>query len=562
MLDLREKGFNLSTRNYIIFLLCFATIIVLPLIDNRIIPGHDYVFHVTRILDVAEALKEGIFPVRMFVDEVQFWGSPVGIFYPVLFVYIPALLKLAGIPIEISYNFFIAMIIYLGAISSWYGFAMLTRSKITGFYSAVLYISSGWYLIDAYIRNALGELLGLSFLPLAIACIIDFITKSKIPVKHYILGILSISAVIESHVLTGAFLAICAIFLIAVRIKHISLIIIKRLFCLALVLFLLNATFIIPFLVYYIKVPVVLDFVEFFSQEGWSLKVLFLLVIFENFWLFFWLLTALYVLFSTYLNKFNGTKLFNNNFLIKILFSNYIKLFLLGMFFVFLSSELVPWDFLYPLKEVLEVMQFPWRFLGIATMFICACGGFGIHIFVQKAKLKNISIILLISIVCITNIIVLNNLNPIPFSKIEQKVYWKRITFHSDKDYLYRGMNVKELFAMKDQYISEALIYDWRKSRTTVSFSYSAKENSIITLPLVNYPGYVAVNQTGEDIPVEENKNHMVMIRLPEGEGAVKVYYAGLTVFKIADYVTLISLVILLCSISLVQKQKIWGKLL
>ena len=558
MLALKEKGFNLSIQNYIILLLCCATIIVLPLIDSKIIPGHDYVFHVTRILDVAEALKEGIFPVRMYVDEVQFWGTPVGIFYPGLFVYIPALLKLAGIPIEICYNFFIAMIIYLGAISSWYGFAMLTRSKITGFYSAVLYISSGWYLIDAYIRNALGELLGLSFLPLAIACMIDFITKSKIPVKHYILGILSISAIIESHVLTGAFLAVCAVFLIVVRIKHISLIIIKRLFCLALVLFLLNATFIVPFLVYYIKVPVDLDFVEWFSKEGWSIKILFLLVVFEN----FWLLNALFSFFSAYLNKFYGTRLFNNCFLIKKVVSNYIIFFILGLFFIILSSELIPWDFLYPLKKFLEVMQFPWRFLGIATLFICACGGFGFRMFVQKAKLKNISIIVLISMVCITNIIVLNNLNPLPFQKIEQKIYWKRITCSTDDDYLYRGMNVKELFAMKNQYISEAVIYDWRKSLTTVSFSYSAKENSIITLPLVNYPGYVAVNQTGEDIPVEENKNHMVMIRLPEGEGAVKVYYDGLPLFKIADYISLISLVILLYSISLIQKQKMWGKLL
>ena len=169
---------------------------------------------------------------------------------------------------------------------------------------------------------------------------------------------------------------------------------------------------------------------------------------------------------------------------------------------------------------------------------------------------------ILISIVCITNIIVLNNLNPLPFQKIEQKIYWKRITCSTDDDYLYRGMNVKELFAMKNQYISEAVIYDWRKSLTTVSFSYSAKENSIITLPLVNYPGYVAVNQTGEDIPVQENNNHMVMIRLPEGEGAVKVYYNGLTLFKIADYMSLISLVVLLCSISFFQKQKMWRKCL
>lgn len=556
MLALKEKGFNLSTQNYIILLLCCATIIIFPLIDSKIIPGHDYVFHVTRILDVAEALKEGIFPVRMYVNEVQFWGTPVGIFYPGLFAYIPALLRLAGFPIEICYNFFIAMIIYLGAISSWYGFSMLTKSKKTGFFSAVFYISSGWYLIDAYIRNALGELLGLSFLPLAVACIIDFITKSKIPVKHYILGILSISAIIESHVLTSAFLVVFAIVLIVVRIKHISLIIIKRLFCIALVLFLLNASFIIPLLLYYIRVPVDLDFVVWFSKEGWSIKILFLLVVFEN----FWLLNALYFFFSSYLNKFYGTKLFNNKFLIKKVVSNYINLFIIGMFFIFLSSELIPWDVLYPLKKFLEVMQFPWRFLGIATLFICACGGFGFRMFVQKAKLKNITIIVLISIVSITNIIVLNNLDPLPFQRIEQKIYWERITFSTDDDYLYRGMNVKELFAMKNQYISEADIHDWRKLLTTVSFSYYAKKDSTITLPLVNYPGYVAINQTGEDIPVEENGNHIIVISLPEGEGAVKVYYNGLTLFKIADYMSLISLVVLLCSISFIQKQKMWRK--
>lgn len=558
MLALKKKGFNLSTQNYIIFLLCCATIIILPLIDSKIIPGHDYVFHVTRILDVAEALKEGIFPVRMYVDEVQFWGTPVGIFYPGLFAYIPALLKLAGVPIEICYNFFIAMIIYLGAISSWYGFSMLTRSKITGFYSAVLYISSGWYLIDAYIRNALGELLGLSFLPLAIACMIDFITKSKIQVKHYILGILSISAIIESHVLTGAFLVLFGLILIVIRFRHITLSIIKRLFCLSMILFLLNATFIVPFLVYYIKVPVDLDFVVKFSEEGWSLKILFLLVVFEN----FWLLNALYFFFSSYLNKFYGTKLFNNKFLIKKVVSNYINLFIIGLFFIFLSSELIPWDVLYPLKKFLEVMQFPWRFLGIATLFICACGGFGFRMFVQKAKLKNISIIVLICIVCVTNIIVLNNLDPLPFQRIDQKVYWERIVCNTDDDYLYKEMSATDLFAMKNQYVSEAVIYNWRKILTSVSFSYSANENSTITLPLVNYPGYVAVNQTGEDIAVEENSNHMVMIRLHKGEGTVKVYYAGLTLFKIADYITLISIVILLCSISLIQKQKLWGKIM
>ena len=59
-----------------------GAILISPLIDTKIIPGHDYMFHVSRIEIVANALKQGIFPVRMYADTIQFWGSPNGILYP------------------------------------------------------------------------------------------------------------------------------------------------------------------------------------------------------------------------------------------------------------------------------------------------------------------------------------------------------------------------------------------------------------------------------------------------------------------------------------------------
>ena len=332
---------NLPTKSYVVLLLCLGTVLIYPLIDVKIIPGHDYVFHVTRILDVAEALRAGIFPVRMYVDEVQFWGTPVGIFYPGLFIYIPALLKLAGIPIEICYNFFIAMIIYMGVILSWYGFSILTRSKITGFFSTILYVSSGYYIINAYIRNALGELLGLSFLPLAIACIIDFVTKEKVSRKSFILGIFAISAIIESHVLTSVFLVLFALFLIIVNIKLVSLKIGKRLFIIALLIFLLNATFIIPFIIYYVNVPLDIDYINSFSQNGLVFNHLLLFLVFFNFWLF----TALYFFLSTkiILRKYKNFYLYKKGFLTKKILTRYSRYLFLGLFFTLLTLQLIPW---------------------------------------------------------------------------------------------------------------------------------------------------------------------------------------------------------------------------
>ena len=531
----------LTNKKYIVFLFCLTTILIIPLIDNKNISGHDYVFHVARIIDIAEALKEGVFPVRIYVDEVRFWGTPVGIFYPSLFSYIPAFLRLVGVPVEICYNFFIILIFYMGAISSWYGFSMLTRSKKTGLISAVLYISSGWFFTDAYIRHALGELLGLSFLPLAIACISEFITKSIIPVSIYFLGIVSISAIIESHVLTSVFLVVISLIFIIVRYKLLSLIIFKRLVYISLSLFLLNATFIIPFLLYYTKVPIEMAYINNFSQEGWSLIILITLLIFFNFWVFI----ALYFFLRTVFISYIGTSSFNKQFLKKPLLSCYIKCFFAGLFFLFLSSDLMPWDYFYPMRAIFEIMQFPWRFLGVATLFFSLCGGFGLRMLFQKASFGKNTIMLLFVVVCVTNLFVFSFFNPVPFGKMGEKIYWKRIKKTSDIDYLCKNMDLERLFAMNDHYKSNAEIFDWQKKLTTVSFSYFAKEDSAITLPLVNYPGYIAKNQNGDQVGIAENKNHMIVIVLPKGEGKISVSYQGLLLFKVADFISLLTLCLL-----------------
>lgn len=557
MFALNDKGLKLTTRNYIFLLFFLTTFLISPLIDNKIILGHDHVFHVTRILDVSEALKEGIFPVRIYVDEIQFWGTPVGIFYPGLFVYIPALLKLAGLPIEICYNFFNAMIVYTGAISSWFGFSMLTRSKIAGFFSAILYVSSNWYLMDAYVRSALGELLGLSFLPLAMACIIDFITKQKVPIIYYVLGILAISAIIESHVLSTAFLFLFSLFYIVKQYKHITLKIIKRIVYLTLIILLLNATFIVPFLYYYIKVPITLDYVNLFSKLGWPMPVLLGFAIFANMWLF---IAVPYFLLARF-NIQKVTTLYKNNIFVLKQFLHYSSFFLAGILFLLLSSNVVSWNSIIPFKKVFEIMQFPWRFLGVATLFFCICNGAVIRFLVMKEKLQFRSVTLLALVICIINMMVFIQFGSLPFQGIQQKDYWVRIQSSTDNDYLYKGMDANKLFEQSNSYVSDALIYNWEKKLNTIFFSYSAQEDTTVTLPLVNYPGYKAEDQKGSEVQIKENDNHMILLNLPKGEGSIKVYYQGLLLFKIADDISVVALFILLFYIARIQKRRAWYEL-
>ena len=343
-----EKLITFQFKNnryfYNIILFICGIVLVYPLIDTKIIPGHDYIFHVSRILSISAALEEGVFPVRMYVDELQFWGNPVGIFYPSLFIYFPAILKMTGLSVEICYNIFVLVIFYLGLFSSFYGFRLLTKSKFIGFFSAILYISSGYYLLNAYIRSAIGELLALSFMPLAIGCVCAFIERRNLSMKLCCLGIFAITAVIESHVLSSVFLLLASFACTLVLHKKLSSKSIKRLFGIAIIIFCLNASFIIPFLSYYESITPIISLAnENFSINGRSFRELIGFFVFWNFFLF----AACYIfLVSQIHNRFQHICKY------KFRRSFYNYCFLLGVILTILSCSLFPWnDFVY-LKNI------------------------------------------------------------------------------------------------------------------------------------------------------------------------------------------------------------------
>lgn len=549
---------QLKSKNitYYTLLLIAGCILTFPLVGSQIIPGHDHVFHISRIQCIAEALKTGVFPVRMYVDSVRFWGAPVGFFYPGLFNYIPAILLLIGLPIEICYNSFIILIFFLGLFASWQGFSILTKSKNIGLFSTALYISSGYYLMDAYIRNALGELLSLSFLPLAIASFANIINKTKVSFKIYVFFVISISAVIESHLLSSVFLILFCSFYLLLHHKKLTVAICKRVVLISLIVFLLNASFTIPFLFLYKAVPLSVEFINRFSQFCWSPITICYFLIYMNFWLF----TSLYMFLST---KFHCFYTFSNN--RKKLFLYYSSYMLTGIFFLFIASTLFPWNQLTPLKNIFKIMQFPWRFLGISTIFLCVCGGFGLHLLSQRFKLNIVISQLFIIIICITNVLCIFMINSTPIGGMPTKTYWKRFPVKSDFDYLYKDIDIKTLFEQGNRFETNAKISNYKKNLTDISFYYTTPYDAKIVLPLVNYPGYIVKKQNGDKISkinIAENDNHMIMILLPTGNGTINVHYEGLTVFKIADYVSAISLLVFILYVIRNNKLKGWNKLI
>ncbi len=550
MLSVLERVKKHESSLYIITLLIIGLILTVPLLDTRVISGHDYGFHIRRIIDISEALKAGTFPVRIYVDNGHFWGQATGIFYPSFFIYFPALLKWVGLPVGICYNLLIFCAFFFGLFFSWYGFTILTGSKKMGLLSTVLYISSGYFLFDAYIRSAVGELVSLSFMPLAFASVFCFVHKSRLSFKMVFTAIVSISAVIESHVLNSAIFLLlsgCYVIWYLVKQKNAKAMMI-RLTGLAVVIFLVNASFIIPFLVFYKNIPLSLDFIKDFSKSGWSFDTLKSFLFYWNFWLLAGLLAFIVSKFlqGNYTSFPKGKR-----------YSYFASYFLAGLFFCWLSSRYFPWNYIPVLERVFRSMQFSWRFLGFATLFLSVCGGYMLYHFLNKyVSIKPLSLFVLAVVICLTHFIAFNHVKffPNPSWIIGNKVYYdssimaNRKPRSADYDYLYSDINRKALKKQGNRYISDAVITNYNKSLTAISFTYQTTKPAKIILPLVNYPGYTAINQRGRRIPLQKKgTNRMIVVPLTKGKGNIKVYYKGLPIFKAADYISLVSILLVVC---------------
>ena len=172
-------------------------------------------------------------------------------------------------------------------------------------------------------------------------------------------------------------------------------------------------------------------------------------------------------------------------------------------------------------------------------------------------SIKSFSLFVLVVVICLTHFIGFNHVKffPFPSWNIGKKVYWNssneanRKPGRMDYDYLYSDIDRKALLRQGNHYISDAVITNYHKNLTTISFMYQTTKPAEIILPLVNYPGYIAVDQYGNRIPLQKriDSNHMIVVPLMEKNGHVKVFYKGLPIFRVGDYISFVSILIIVC---------------
>ena len=546
MTYLRKK----ETCFWAVALLVTALLASVPLFSaDTLISGPDTPFHMGRIEGIREGLLAGQFPVRVNPVQLGGYGMPTGIFYPDIFLYFPAFLRLAGVSLLASWKAFLVLVNLLTAFVGWWAFSVYTRSKRIGAVAALFYTIFIFRLGFLYIVTAVAENLAMAFLPAALVAIWVTIRRD---VSYWPSAAFFSSCVLLSHVLSSIFLIAATLLIIHASLRRFHLPEVRRAAAKAVgFIFLLTIWFYAPFLYFYRKMDFLMKSVT--QQEVWYQ------MIFPWRDLDFYIGSSLLLLlagltvFLLFHRKRPGTREF------WILFAS-------SAFIVWLISHPKPWHIM---GAAVGFIQTPFRLIEFPAIFLSVAVAIGIGV-IGLEKWRSRWCVLLVVLVSLgANFLWLYGYTYSVPPHARQRCAMVHIMqgqadayflqadplYATTVDYMDRGAYESIVQGSSDagkkleeQFRNHAVdpqdrIWQIAGEGNAMEIRYREGEAQWIRLPLFWYMGYAAQDaDSRKDIPVRRDEQGRVSVLLPPSAGHVRVWYDGLPWFSITDLLSWFSL--------------------
>ena len=210
---------KLIERKWFVFTILTMIVIVasVPAFRNAVYDGHDLSFHLGRIQTIAEGLQEGQFPVRYDTNAWNGYGYISSIMYGNIFLYIPAVLYILGMPVFRAFNIYVVLVYVVTVGISYYSFKRLFNDSYWGIIATLLYTLVGYRIMNVYLRTAVGEFSAMAFLPLYVYGLYLIYQKGRcIPF------IIATTGLIQTHILTTEMVAVFTLLFVVINIKEIK----------------------------------------------------------------------------------------------------------------------------------------------------------------------------------------------------------------------------------------------------------------------------------------------------------------------------------------------------
>ncbi len=558
----KAKGQKQKNVLFGLLLLCLGSSI--PLYVNYLFLSHDLIFHLTRIEGIKDGLLAGMFPVKIYPNVLQERGYAAPVMYGDIFLYIPALLRILGYTITDAYRTYVFLVNVATCLVSYWCVKRIFRDEYIGLLGSGLYTLSAYRFTNVYIRVAVGEYTAMTFLPL-IFCGLYLIFEDKednARKEGVLLSIIGFTGIIQTHVLTcemvGIFtIAACGILWKRTFRKKTFLALTK----VVLLVFLINLWWLVPFFDYLgeelnincIDSPYIQTngcflaqlLMPFTDAAGVSLTAD--AGIATEMPLNLGLSLVCGIIFFFYLFFF-GKKFSDKKYTCLAVFSM-----LMGIWALFMSTIYFPYDKLSDFSSLVHkllAMQFPWRFLVIATLFITISTCTVIVLFTKFYKPEVVK-----GLVFVIGISILIPYFYSVYSFLSKTVAYRAYdslnkTTVMNGEYLPVGVDVNNLPPL-DCFPGDGVIlndYTRKYVKINLDVENTNQTESYIDIPLLYYKGYTAAGEYGHEyLPVCRGESALVRVALPAGyRGQVKVSFEEPWYWRAAEACSLLILIFLL----------------
>ena len=517
-----------------------------PFFTGSLLRGGDMRFHVNRIVGIADGLANGQFPVRMDYTLNNGYGFVNSILYPDLFLYLPAALYLLGLSAMNAYKLFVLLINVAAACVGYYSFRRILRDDRLGLICTVLYLLVPYRLVNLYTRAAVSEALANVFFPLLFLAVYELFFGDM---KKWYLSVIAATCILHSHILS---VEICLFFVLCIVLVRIVPIIrngesLRILYALrALAVFLLvNLWFIVPFFTEFGENYFILTRRVDLSEDTPSLwQLLFSdsdAYYSKTISLGFAVLAGvlIYLYYRYYKKDFDARD--RKTGLYCLVF---------GVFSCYAVTEYFPWTLIQSTdfgNKYVAAMQFPWRMLGYASLFLCILVTLGIKKLWEHKKTVVAAGILLLSVhsalTCLDTFVT------------------KAEVYMADRDSAVPGCNYADYYRYEVGQALETItqergdrilapdsvsISEYEKTWGRLTFRFTSQDASApVTLQCPYYAyGYYRVWLNGEEVSYGKDEWDLMTLTIPAGlaEGAVEIRYTSRKLFLVGDFISLLTL--------------------
>lgn len=562
-MNAKEKGKRVSIVIAILFIfLCsyFTFWLLVPGIPK----GDDLYFHLSRIVGIKNGLDIGIFPVKVYPGYFNGYGYANGLFYPDLFLYIPAILVYWGMKVVTAYKILIVICTIFTALFMYICVKGISKSRYAATISMILYTLASYRAIDVYTRADLGETLAFVFFPLVILGIYKIVYENY---KQWYILSFGIAAIFLSHEISSIVVSAFTVLMFLIGLFHMRKEK-KR------ILYFILAGVVACLLTAYFTFPLV--------QQIFSQKLILTTKTITQFTLSQTVEGFLPAIFSFRFNKFLVPAISGVGIAILIMpilrfkvkkhkekFFIYSDICLImGIISLLAVIGWFPWNAITDVCKEVGAIQFAWRLLLPATAFLSVSSGITAFAVFKKQKGRRIAliIVLILSVFASTVNIYADYTAKVKSHKMISENYQVDYSV-GNGEYLPANTNIDKLYerGMIVTSNNKSIKTSFNKNGTDmrIYFSNNNNKNSYLELPLIYYLGYEAILEadgTKINLPVEKGTNNIIKIPLENyKEGIIYVHYKGTNLEYVSLAITIITLILLIAYI-IIRKRKIKSK--